>query len=75
MYHHAAKLFGKLKMSKASGTCIKGLGKMERQLRLILDDFGIQPFDAQNRARLMDIIEDRQGMKSTIITSLVQVAK
>jgi len=75
MYHKTAKLFGKLKMSKADGTYIKELGKIERQHLLILDDFGIQPFDAQNRAALMDIIEDRHGKKSTIITSQVPVAK
>jgi len=75
MYHNTAKLFGKLKMSKADGTYIKELGKIERQHLLILDDFGIQPFDAQNRAALMDIIEDRHGKKSTIITSQVPVAK
>ena len=38
---------------------------------LILDDFGIQPFDSQGRMNLMDIIEDRHGKKSTIITSQV----
>jgi len=75
MYHNTAKLFGKLKMSKADGTYIKELGKIERQHLLILDDFGIQPFDAQNRAALMEIIEDRHGKKSTIITSQVPVAK
>ena len=39
----------------------------------ILDDFGIQPFDSQGRMNLMDIIEDRHGKKSTIITSQVPV--
>lgn len=40
---------------------------------LILDDFGIQPFDAQTRGLLLDIIEDRHGKKSTVITSQVPV--
>jgi len=48
MYHNTAKLFGKLKMSKADGTYIKELGKIERQHLLILDDFGIQPFYVKN---------------------------
>ncbi len=74
MYHNTAKLFGKLKLAKADGSYIKEVAKMERQHLLILDDFGIQPFDAQNRAALMEIIEDRHGKKSTIITSQVPVA-
>ena len=41
---------------------------------LIIDDFGIQPLDAQSRSALMEIIEDRHGKTSTIITSQVPVS-
>ena len=40
---------------------------------LILDDFGIQPFDQPEQGVLMDIIEDRHGKRSTIITSQLPV--
>lgn len=49
------------------------LKKIERLDILILDDFGIQPFDSQGRMSLMDIIEDRHCKKSTIITSQIPV--
>ncbi len=75
MYHNTAKLFGKLKMAKADGSYIREIAKIERQNLLILDDFGIQPFDAQSRAALMEIIEDRHGKTSIIITSQVPVSK
>jgi hypothetical protein len=42
---------------------------------LILDDFGVQPLDNQSRSLLLDIIEDRHGKRSTIITSQVPVKK
>ena len=74
-YHNAAKLFGKLKMAKADGSYIKEVAKIERQHLLILDDFGIQPLDAPSRAALMEIIEDRHGKSSTIITSQLPVNK
>jgi DNA replication protein DnaC len=45
-------------MAKTDGSYIKKVTKIERQQLLILDDFGIQPFDFQNRAALMEIIED-----------------
>ena len=35
------------------------------------DDFGVQPFDEQSRVLLLDIIEDRHGKRSTIITAQV----
>lgn len=75
MYHNTAKLFGKLKMAKGDGSYIKEIAKIERQNLLILDDFGIQPFDAQSRTALMEIIEDRHGKSSIIITSQVPVNK
>lgn len=75
LYHNVSKLFSKLKMAKADGTYAKEIAKIERQHLLILDDFGIQPFDAQSRAALMEIIEDRHGKCSIIITSQVPVSK
>jgi len=76
VYHNAGKLFGKLKMAKADGSSyIKEVAKIERQNLLILDDFGIQPLDGPSRAMLMEIIEDRHGKSSTIITSQVPVNK
>lgn len=75
MYHNAAKLFGKLKMAKADGSYIKEIARMEKHDLLILDDFGIHPLDAQSRAALMEIIEDRHGKGSIIITSQVPVNK
>jgi DNA replication protein DnaC len=75
MYFNTVKLFGKLKMAKADGSYIKEIAKIEKQNLLILDDFGIQPFDAQSRVALMEIIEDRHGKTSIIITSQVPVSK
>jgi len=48
--------------------------KLEKLDVLILDDFGIQPLDVQSRMLLMEIIEDRHGKKSTIITSQLPVS-
>jgi DNA replication protein DnaC len=73
IYTNTAKLIGKLKMAKADGSYVRELLKIEKQDLLILDDFGIQPLDAQGRASLMEIIEDRHGKSSTIITSQVPV--
>ena len=75
MYFSTGKLFSKLKLAKADGSYINEIARMERQHLLILDDFGIQGLDAQNRAMLMEIIEDRHGKGSTIITSQVPVGQ
>ena len=75
LYQHSTKLFGRMKIAKTDGSYLKELAKIERQHILLIDDFGIQPLDAQSRSALMEIIEDRHGKSSTIITSQVPVSK
>ena len=74
LYQHSTKLFAKIKLAKADGSALKELLKIERQHVLLIDDFGIQPLDAQSRSILLEIIEDRHGKGSTIITSQVPVS-
>jgi len=73
LYANITKLFAKLKMAKADNSYMKELAKIERQHLLILDDFGLQPLDAQNRQSLMEMIEDRHGKSATVITSQLPV--
>ena len=73
MYYNMGKLFSWLKMSKADGSYHRQLRKIERQDLLILDDLGLQPFDHAARMALLEIIEDRHGRKSTMITSQLPV--
>lgn len=73
LYASTSKLMGQLKLSKAKGTNLAELKRIERMDLLILDDFGLQPFDSGARITLLDIIEDRHGKKSTLITSQIPV--
>jgi len=72
-YANTAKLMSILKMAKADGSHLRELYRIEKQDLLILDDFGLQAFDAGSRSLLMDIVEDRHGKHSTIIASQVPV--
>jgi len=72
-YSNTSRLFAKLKGAKADGTYIREISRIEKQDLLILDDFGLQPLDNMARQALMEIIEDRHGRKSTIISSQLPV--
>jgi len=74
LYYNTSKLFSQMKMAKGDGSYIKEINRIERHHLLILDDFGIQTLDAQNRAVLMEIIGDRHDKGSVIVTSQVPVA-
>jgi DNA replication protein DnaC len=73
LYMNTSKLLSQLKMGKADGSAIREMIRIEKQDLLILDDFGIQPYDLPSRTCLMEIIEDRHGKRSTIITSQLPV--
>ena len=62
-----------LKISKADGSYVRELAKIEKQDLLILDDFGLKALDHINRHYLMEIIEDRHGKRSIIIASQLPV--
>ena len=73
-YANAPKLLGALKVAKAKGTVDAELKKIEKCPLLILDDLFLVPLDAKERPLLLDIIEDRHGRKSIIITSQLPVS-
>jgi DNA replication protein DnaC len=75
LYTSTSKLFAMLKMARADGSYIKETTRIEKMDLLILDDFGMQPLDTHNRSALIEIIEDRHGKRSTIITAQLPVAQ
>lgn len=74
LYSPTARLFNRLKLSKLDGTYLKEIQKLNKANLLILDDFGLQAFDNFARETLMDIIDERFGKASTIISSQLPVS-
>jgi len=74
LYFNTQKLFTRLRMSKADGSYMREVNRIEKMDLLILDDFGLQQMDDQNRMAFLEIIEDRHGLKSTIISSQLPVS-
>lgn len=74
-YYNTTRLLAKLKMAKSDGTYLKEIARIERQQLLILDDFGLQPLDNQSRLAFLEIVEDRHGKGSLIITSQLPVSQ
>jgi DNA replication protein DnaC len=73
VYFNTQKLFAKLKLSRAEGTYIREVSRVEKADLLLLDDFGLQPLDSTKRMELLEIIEDRHGKKSSLICSQLPV--
>ncbi|MCK4821359.1 IS21-like element helper ATPase IstB [bacterium] len=73
-YFNCSKLFPNLLLFKADGTYVKQINKIQKQDVLILDDFGLQKLEIQSRLALLEILEDRHGIKSTVIVSQLPVS-
>jgi DNA replication protein DnaC len=69
VYRRAPRLFEETTLAHASGTFIKLLSRFAKIDVMIIDDFGISPLSDADRRDLLEILEDRDGLKSTIVTS------
>lgn len=72
-YIRMAKLLEELRISHADGTYIKLLNHLSKFELLILDDFGLDPLNRQDQLDLLELIEDRYQLKSTLITSQLPI--
>ena len=54
---------------RADGTYAKALARFARVHVLVLDDFGLGTLREADRQGLLDVLEDRYGNQSTIVTS------
>ena len=63
---HQACMYG---FKVADGSYLKELTKIQKLDVIILDDFGLEPLDAQSRLTLLEILEDRHGRKSSVFVS------
>ena len=68
-YQRVPRLAEELRIRHGNGTFGKWLIQLAKTDVLLLDDWGMAGIDAQTRADLLEIIDDRAANKATIITS------
>jgi DNA replication protein DnaC len=71
----AQRLFTSLDIARGDGRYANQLASLARVRVLILDDFGPEPMTPEHRRDLLEIVEDRQGRGSLVITSQVPVTR
>jgi DNA replication protein DnaC len=75
LYRRAPRLFDELALARADGTYPKLLARFARTDVFVLDDWGLAPVQDMERRDLLEIMEDRHGLRSTIWTSQLPIAK
>jgi DNA replication protein DnaC len=72
-YFRVPRLFESLRIAHADGSYPRFMNQLAKAELLILDDWGIQKMTAPQRNDLMEVIEDRHGLKSTLIASQLPI--
>jgi DNA replication protein DnaC len=74
-YSRASRLFGELSVAKGDGRYAKLMNTIAKSQLLIIDDWGLSVLNEQEQRDLLEILEDRHGISSTIIASQVPIEK
>ena len=72
-YFRLPRLLEQLRIAHGDGSYPRLMAQLAKSELLILDDWGIQKITAPQRADLMELIEDRHGLRSTLIASQLPV--
>ena len=75
LYRRVPRIFDEILLARADGTYPRWLAKVARFDVLVLDDWGLVPLAESERRDLLEIMEDRYGNRSTILTSQMPVAQ
>jgi DNA replication protein DnaC len=73
LYHRVPRLLSELATAKADGRYPKLLASLARADVLVLDDWCLHPLTDAQRRDLLEILEDRYGRRSTVVTSQLPV--
>lgn len=74
-YRRMPRLFDELALARADGSYARVLARLAKAELLILDDLGLGTPKEQQRHDLLEVLEDRYGRASTIVTSQLEVKK
>lgn len=73
LYRRVPRLFEELRVARAEGSYARKLLKMAKTDLLILDDLGLGHLDETQRHDLLEVLEDRYGKRSTVVTSQLPI--
>jgi IstB-like ATP binding protein len=73
LYQRVPRMLEGLGLARGDGRYARMLKSLARVQVLILDDWGLTPLAAEQRRDLLEIIDDRHGRTSTVVTSQLPI--
>jgi DNA replication protein DnaC len=74
LYVRAPRLFDEIAIARSDGRLQRLMATWARVGALVIDDFLLRPLTADQAADMLEVIEDRCALRSTIITSQLPVS-
>jgi DNA replication protein DnaC len=75
LYRRAPRLFNELLLAHADGSYPRLLARLAKVDVLVIEDWGLAAPTDQERRDLLELLEDRYGSRSTIMTSQLPTSK
>ena len=75
LYRRVPRLLDELALARADGSYARLLARMAKVDVLLLDDWGLSSLKEAQRHDLLEVVEDRYGRVSTIVTSQLPISK
>ena len=68
-YYRLPRLFGEATLARTEGRWLTWLAGLARLDLLLVDDWGLDPFTEEQSRELLEIVDDRYGLRATAIAS------
>jgi len=72
-YARLPRLLQEMQLAKVDGSYLDVLASLARVDVLVIDDWGISPLDGEQRRDFLELVEDRYGTRSLLMTSQLPV--
>jgi DNA replication protein DnaC len=74
-YARVPRLVNEMAIARTDGTYLKLLGRLAKFDLLVMDDWALSPLEGEAMHNILEVIDDRAGVRSTVFTSQLPVKK
>ena len=73
LYIRLSRLFQDLTIGRADGSYSSIMKKLTKAKVLVIDDLGLTPMSSPERRDLLEVVEDRHGLSSTVVVTQLPI--
>jgi DNA replication protein DnaC len=75
LHARVTRLLEELRIARADGSYVRELNRIAKSDVLVLDDWGLSSLNEEQRRDILEIVQDRHGIRSSVVTSQLPIKK